>query len=155
MLNKISLKNYKAFGKAEIELKPITILVGPNNSGKSSLIQSILLIQQTLESGNNVINTSSKKFSSFYKLVNQESNNNEIGFRLDFNDKTYIEFTIKGENKDIFINNFTCSTESFKYSLNNLNIDDYNKEKNIVENPKKCILQFNEQILEKKRNIKI
>jgi len=154
LLNKISLKNYKAFEKAEIELKPITILIGPNNSGKSSLIQSILLIQQTLESGNGVINTSAKKFSSFYKLVNQKSNKNEIDFRLDFNDKTYIEFTIKGENDDIYVKNFTCSAESFKYSLNDLNIHDYNIENNIIENSKKCILQFNENILEKKGLLK-
>lgn len=149
MLNKISLKNYKAFRKAEIELKPITILVGPNNSGKSSLIQSILLIQQTLESGNSVINTSSKKFSSFQKLVNQYSNNNEIDFRLDFNDKTYIEFTIKEENEDIFIKNFICFDEMFTYSLQDLNIDDY-MDKNIIENSNKCILEFNEKILKKK-----
>jgi predicted ATPase len=48
MLNKITFKNYKAFDTASIDLKPITILLGTNSSGKSSILQSILLFEQTL-----------------------------------------------------------------------------------------------------------
>ena len=104
MLNKISLKNFKAFKEVEIELKPITILVGPNNSGKSSLIQSIILIQQTLMgSGNNVINTSGQKFGSFSELVNQKSDKKEVVFRLDFSDKTCIEFGVVEEDNYLFV----------------------------------------------------
>ena len=44
LLEKFYIKNFKAFGgEAEITIKPITIIVGPNNSGKSSLIQAINL----------------------------------------------------------------------------------------------------------------
>ena len=155
MLSKISLKNFKAFKEAEIEIKPITILIGPNNSGKSSLIQSIILIQQTLESSTNVINTKGKKFGNFHELINQQSgNNNEIDFRLDFDDKTYLEFTIKGGKNKNYIKNFTCSDTSFKYSLNDLEISDYNKGQNVVEKSKKCKLEFNEEILKNKKILK-
>ena len=48
MLNSISFKNYKAFSSGSLELKPITILLGSNSSGKSSLLQLFLLIEQTM-----------------------------------------------------------------------------------------------------------
>lgn len=51
MLNSIAIKNFKAFGKkATIPLTPLTILSGPNNSGKSSLLHALLILKQTHES---------------------------------------------------------------------------------------------------------
>ena len=42
MINEIVIKNLKAFKDYEkLKLKPITLLYGPNSSGKSSIIQSI------------------------------------------------------------------------------------------------------------------
>ncbi len=50
MFTEIGIENFKAFGKMQrIPLKPITLLYGPNSSGKSSLMQSLLLLKQTLE----------------------------------------------------------------------------------------------------------
>lgn len=64
LIEKITLDNFKAFEHAEFEIKPITILVGPNNGGKSSLMQSIGLIQQTLRgSGAEIL-----KFKDFIDL---------------------------------------------------------------------------------------
>lgn len=47
MLNKISFKNYKAFAEGEVKIRPITILLGANSVGKSSIMQLFLLLQQT------------------------------------------------------------------------------------------------------------
>ncbi|WGH74638.1 AAA family ATPase [Tenacibaculum tangerinum] len=47
MLQKIGIENYKAFKTAQIPIKPITILLGANSVGKSSIIQLLLLLQQT------------------------------------------------------------------------------------------------------------
>lgn len=50
MLKKIKIENFKSFGEEqEISLAPLTLLYGPNSSGKSSIIQSILLIKQSME----------------------------------------------------------------------------------------------------------
>ncbi len=50
MLHQYQLTNFKAFaGPETIFLKPITLIYGPNSSGKSSLIQSLLLLKQTLQ----------------------------------------------------------------------------------------------------------
>jgi len=48
MIKSIGCKNYKAFSEAELELKPITILLGANSSGKSSLLKLLLMIEQTI-----------------------------------------------------------------------------------------------------------
>jgi predicted ATPase len=52
MIQKISFQNYKAFEKGEIKLKPITILLGANSVGKSSIINLLLMLQQTANSKN-------------------------------------------------------------------------------------------------------
>ena len=52
MIQKISFQNYKAFEKGEIKLKPITILLGANSVGKSSIINLLLMLQQTANSSN-------------------------------------------------------------------------------------------------------
>ena len=51
MVKSISFKNYKAFkNKAKFEIKPLTILVGPNSAGKTSITDLLLLLSQTVDS---------------------------------------------------------------------------------------------------------
>ena len=48
-LSKFGLGNFRVFkGIVEFELAPLTILTGPNNSGKSSLIKALLLMQDNI-----------------------------------------------------------------------------------------------------------
>jgi energy-coupling factor transporter ATP-binding protein EcfA2 len=48
-LLKITLEQFKSFKAATtLELKPLTVILGRNNCGKSSLIQALLLLKQTL-----------------------------------------------------------------------------------------------------------
>ncbi len=51
MLNKLQLKNFKSAKDLEIELRPLTVLAGLNGSGKSSVLQAIALLKQTLDQG--------------------------------------------------------------------------------------------------------
>ncbi|GAA4497647.1 AAA family ATPase [Gluconacetobacter tumulicola] len=49
MLKEIRLSNFKAFGKTQkIPLGRVTLIYGPNSAGKSSIIQSILLMRQSV-----------------------------------------------------------------------------------------------------------
>jgi predicted ATPase len=51
MLKSWSIQNFKPIlDSGELKLAPVTVLAGRNSSGKSSLIQSILMIEQTLSS---------------------------------------------------------------------------------------------------------
>lgn len=47
MIHNLSLHNYKCFTEATIPFGPLTLLVGANASGKSSVIQSLLLLRQS------------------------------------------------------------------------------------------------------------
>ncbi len=49
MLSALILENFKAFGRRQvIPLAPITLIFGANSSGKSTILQSLLLLKQTL-----------------------------------------------------------------------------------------------------------
>lgn len=51
MFKRLRLTNFKAWkDTGDIPLKPVTLLLGTNSSGKSSLIQSLLLLKQTAQS---------------------------------------------------------------------------------------------------------
>lgn len=51
MFTRLRLTNFKAWKRTgDIDLKPVTMLLGTNSSGKSTLIQSLLLLKQTVQS---------------------------------------------------------------------------------------------------------
>jgi len=53
MITKITLKNFKCFKEqTEFPLGQITLLTGMNGKGKSTLLQSLLLMRQSLENNN-------------------------------------------------------------------------------------------------------
>lgn len=53
MLSHLQLTNFKAWkNTGQLELAPLTLLFGTNSSGKSSIIQSMLLLRQTMRSAN-------------------------------------------------------------------------------------------------------
>lgn len=47
MLDRVSFKNFKSLKSVDIDLAPLTVLVGANGSGKSSVITGIHLLSQT------------------------------------------------------------------------------------------------------------
>lgn len=52
MLSRLTLTNFKAFsGSASVRIAPITLLFGQNSSGKSSVLQSLYLLLQTMRYG--------------------------------------------------------------------------------------------------------
>lgn len=52
MITSIRLRNFKCFADEYLPLTPLTVLSGINGMGKSSVIQSILLLRQSYISGN-------------------------------------------------------------------------------------------------------
>lgn len=52
MLTELRLSNFKGFGgKQRARVAPITLVYGPNSGGKSSFLQSIVLLKQSIETG--------------------------------------------------------------------------------------------------------
>ena len=57
MITEISISNYKSISDMTLSFKNLNLLVGCNSSGKSSIIQSILLASQSiLEDYNSPLN---------------------------------------------------------------------------------------------------
>ncbi|EMV1746028.1 AAA family ATPase [Enterobacter hormaechei] len=57
MLSKLKLENFKSFcSMQEIEFAPITLIFGQNSSGKSSIIQAILGLKQSLANASGTAN---------------------------------------------------------------------------------------------------
>jgi len=50
MISGLTLHNFKAFEHLAIKVRPLTFILGPNNSGKSSIISPLRLLVQTMES---------------------------------------------------------------------------------------------------------
>ncbi|QAT85363.1 hypothetical protein EJ065_3802 [Corallococcus coralloides] len=89
MLKKISIANFKPIASCpELNLKPITVLAGLNSSGKSTVLQSILLLSQTLSNQSPektlVLNGHIIQLGTFDAVHNiqDKSETIEIGFTL-------------------------------------------------------------------------
>lgn len=51
MITKLRIQNFKAYRDQQFSLAPLTLLAGLNGSGKSSLLQSLLLLRQSYDQG--------------------------------------------------------------------------------------------------------
>lgn len=49
MLHKIKLTNFKCFPSVELSFRELNVFSGVNSMGKSTVIQSLLLLRQTYE----------------------------------------------------------------------------------------------------------
>jgi len=88
-ITKITVGGYKSIAQEQsIEIRPLTILAGANSSGKSSIMQPLLLLKQTLEAsydpGALFLDGPIVKFSSAEQLFSQskESSDKNIVIRI-------------------------------------------------------------------------
>ncbi|MCU5717446.1 AAA family ATPase, partial [Bacillus cereus] len=88
-MDKIRIKNLRSLqDTGEIEIKPLTLLVGKNSSGKSTFLRSFPLLKQTLETRTNepILWYSSRyvDFGSFQESLNFNKKDETIGFQFEF-----------------------------------------------------------------------
>lgn len=91
MINKWILDNFKSIeSREELEFRPLTIFTGANSSGKSTILQSVLLVSQTLQnpidSRSIVLNGSIKKFGSYSDVVNRRDYKKSLTIGFDITD---------------------------------------------------------------------
>lgn len=96
MLEKVHLKNFKAWADTgPLELAPLTLLFGPNSSGKSSINHFLMLLKETVRSPdrNNVFDFSegSTPTGSFRDIVFRHDLRREVEFELAWRLPTPIE----------------------------------------------------------------
>ena len=89
-LRRIELRDFKSVARASVDLRPLTVVVGANSSGKSTLLQSILAITQAVRSGTSTaefpLNGEFVRLGTFEEtrnfLATQSDGTMEVAFRL-------------------------------------------------------------------------
>ena len=87
MLKKILIKNFKPFSQTEaVRMAPITLIYGPNSAGKSSIIQSLIMMTQTINGQKSKVNSDLITKGSLVDLGNYASiiHRHEIDKTLSF-----------------------------------------------------------------------
>jgi energy-coupling factor transporter ATP-binding protein EcfA2 len=88
MLTSLELKRFKSWEETTVEFAPLTALFGPNSSGKSSLIQFLLLLKQTKDSADRSLALdfggpeSAVDVGSFRDAIYSHDENSDIRWRL-------------------------------------------------------------------------
>ena len=81
-MSKIGIKNFRVFKEfTEFEIKPITLLTGPNNAGKSSFTKLLLLLKNGINKLN--FNEGLHNLESFDKVLNWENKQNTLELSFD------------------------------------------------------------------------
>ena len=111
MLTGLQIFNLKSLKKTQnLDIKPITFLVGPNSSGKSSFFQSILLLRQTIRNKDQksaLVLQDYIDLGSFKDIVWNHDLKNAIKIKLsDSRNNFEIEFGFQKENESIFVKRF-------------------------------------------------
>ncbi|HCV3141180.1 TPA: hypothetical protein OV568_003676, partial [Acinetobacter baumannii] len=124
MLNSFSLDKYKGFGDQQlIELKPITLLYGENNSGKSSLARFLPSLKENYKYNH----------TSFYPIgmlgkANKNfiyGNSRESYFELNYDDMN-IKYSFHIINEDVIINQIVIQDIEGNVETFNLDLDSFN-----------------------------
>jgi len=98
MLSEYQIHNFKAFANQEkIPIRPITLLYGQNSSGKSSVLQSLLLLKQTLEEAANpqILLLAKGGFvdlGNFSQFINHHDLDKSFSFTVFFDIKQFTDF---------------------------------------------------------------
>jgi predicted ATPase len=86
MFTHLGLKNFRAFESLELDLARITILVGPNNSGKSSILSALRILAQTVRNEDYriplMLNGPFGEFGTYKDLVFQNEKERKIGIAI-------------------------------------------------------------------------
>lgn len=110
MITKLKISNFKSHQNTELNLGALTLLSGVNSSGKSSVLQALLLLRQSYKKGrlsagldlNNPLCDIGKGLDA----LNQFSENEIISFDLEVNGQQYIfEFNVHNKYEDTLIPN--------------------------------------------------
>lgn len=146
MIKELSLTNFKSFEHlGNLEIKPLTILVGKNSCGKSTILQSLLLLKQTLESrmqddalcldGNYLKYSNLKEICHNLPPVNNAQLKYE--FKIENSGKSLGTIAIEFKNKrkrekfyDIVVNNIILKNidDTVIFDSNSISLEDIKRE---------------------------
>lgn len=138
VLRKISIEGFKCFKtKVDIDFAPITLFIGPNNSGKSSVLQSLLLLKQTVDYKNDEpalqIGGPLFDFGTYKDMVCENNLKRNIKFNIsvdvvhdknsnfESNHEWQLEFACRKNGRIVFVRKFknVCDGQNIVTALSN------------------------------------
>lgn len=143
MINKIEIKGLKSIDELELELKNYNLFLGVNSSGKSTIIQSLLLLSQNINQREPKLNGSLVSFGEFRETRNFNINAKSIGILVeDKSEKHNIEFFEDSDPKmDIKKDKCECNFDNGLYYLSASRIGHMDTYENNIKNVYKFGLQ--------------
>ncbi len=132
---KISVENFRVFKEiTEFELAPITILTGPNNSGKSSFLKLIDLLKVSFGTNNNFdklcFDQGNHNLGTFDKVINRDNPSDEIKLIFNFPLEDFDEeFDLELNYKSLHENGELKSFKIFNDNRTLLLLDEFTLEK--------------------------
>ncbi|NNJ11946.1 DUF3696 domain-containing protein [Chloroflexales bacterium ZM16-3] len=98
MITDLRVQNFKCFEDMTLHLGPLTLMAGTNASGKSSTIQSLLLLRQSylrglLQRGELLLNGSLASLGAARDVLYEDAATNEIAFAIRANSQADLSFT--------------------------------------------------------------
>ncbi|MEW6378445.1 MAG: AAA family ATPase [bacterium] len=126
-ITRLAVSGYKSISQEQsIDMKPLTVLAGANSSGKSSIMQPLLLLKQTLEAsydpGALLLNGPNVRFTSVDQLFSRTGNKKKRAdtFRVGIEIASETTLTIsfhRQPKKGIEIQQMTFISDSEKTAL--------------------------------------
>lgn len=124
MLKSILFKNFKCFNNCTIPLKNITVLAGQNGCGKSTVIQSLLLLKQSYDKFRNldkvIISGEYINLGNSSDILNEYTEESEIDINLITDSANELLINIPYEaNMNLISTNVSSNTEIDSFSIFN------------------------------------
>jgi predicted ATPase len=129
MISRIEVNNFKAFKNAELNLTNLNIFTGMNGMGKSTFIQSLLLLRQSYSPSGQIAKGLRLKgelidIGKGKDAHSIHASSDQINFQVDYDDIKLIDesFKFNAENDVLSIvhnNNLVDNLDLIKYSLFN------------------------------------
>jgi len=82
MISRIKIKNFKCLRDISLRIGKVTVFIGPNSSGKSSVIQALMVLKQSLNSPDVLLNGKYISLGDFDDILNVGSSEPEIAIGM-------------------------------------------------------------------------
>ena len=102
MLNLLRLKHFKCFESLYLPLAPLTLLSGTNAAGKSSVLQALVLLHQTMQehewSTRLMLNGKAIRLGTVTDVIDEINGLKSVDIGIVDNEQSYL-WTFTGERK--------------------------------------------------------
>ena len=115
MVSKIYFKNYKAFNEeGVVEIKPITLLLGKNSSGKTSLTKLVSMLSAATKSKEGTLlvlrSEHDVRFANRYEDLFYRNLTTDLQLGVEYENKTTIKCSYIMNNGKLLLSNYSFST---------------------------------------------